>query len=239
MSVAAFVVEGDIAMLRQSFSTEQMRDYVVPGTFLVRDRTFKDLPLLHFAVLYHKMDVAHFLLSSSVNPDLFCNEGMTALHLAVFLQMKDMTELLLFYNACNTVPDKFGHSPLLYAISNCDTEIVHSLLMAGAMDKSDVTALHMAIAMRQPEIVRLLMKYGANPNEKNHVGKTAFELLKLPEDKEFEDIMKNTKPDEPSVLTAPSVLLPDTKTISFGELLGKFPVPPKKQERPVYSVTKL
>lgn len=239
MQVEDLVREGDIAGLRSSFSALQMSNQVIPGTYMVRDRTFKNLPLLHFAVLYHKLDVVHFLLTSYVMPDMFCSEGMTPLHLAAFLQMKDIAELLLMHGANLRLCDKYGHSPLLYAISNRDTEMVRSLLMSGAMDETDMTPLHLALATGQLEIVKLLMQYGANPHAKNRVGKTAFELLKMPEGKEFEEVLRRTRIHAPLDLEArvPAVSEPVVTTLKG--LMTALAPEREVKDRLLYKVTKL
>lgn len=220
-SLGAPVKQGDLAALRRVFHRDH--DDVVPGTFMAKNRTFVNLPLLHYCVLQNNIEIAQFLLENHVDPNNVCREGLTALHIAALLGLRDMVDLLVFYRASVTVRDSLGRSPLCYAIENHDTQTAESLLLAGATEE-DPSALHLAIATGQLEMVTLLMKYGANPDAKGRSGKTAYELLKLPQQKDFEDALKNTKPDAKVDPKAPvEIVSPDVSSLS--DLIDKLPGP--------------
>ena len=226
----ALVKQGELVSLRQVFSLESMRDVVVPGSFLAKNRTFVNLPLLHYCVLHDKAEIAHFLLERHVDPNKVCREGLTPLHLAVFVGNRDMVDTLLFYRASATVHDTFGRSTLWYAVENRDVEIGECLLLAGALEE-DPAVLHLAIATGQLEFVRLLVRYGANPEAKSRSGKTAFEVLKLPQQKDFEDVLRNTKPDRKAPV---EIQCPAVKSLS--DLIEKLPEASQREGRPTCPV---
>lgn len=89
-----------------------------------------------------------------------------------------------------------NQTPLLTAVTNGDIEIVKSLLRAGAKT-DDPQVLHISILQNNLKIVELLLKYGADPAKKNSLQKNAFDILVLPEQKEIENALKNTKPLPP------------------------------------------
>ena len=233
LNVASFVIEGNLESLNRLFYSTPMKDLVVPGPFMARHRTFTALPLLHLAVLHQQYAVAHFLLEQHVDQKQCCGEGMTALHIAVFLQLRDMVQLLLFYRANVNVCDKFGRSPLLYAIENRDLEIGECLLACGPLDDG-AEALHLAIFTEQLEFVKLLLRHGIKPEEKSRSGKNAFEILKLPRQKEFEDALRNTKCESSA---SSEIVSPEVK--SLAELIERIPSSMQNGERPKYPVTRV
>jgi ankyrin repeat protein len=74
--------------------------------------------------------------------------------------------------------DRRGATPLLGRIANGNVEEAANLIAAGAdvhaRDNDGLTALHLAI--RRPEMVRLLLERGVNVNARNNRGETSLHL---------------------------------------------------------------
>jgi hypothetical protein len=130
-------------------------------------------------------------------------------------------------------------TPLLIAIQNTDTEIVHCLLRAGASVRDSPVALNAAIAVGQIDIVVLLMKYGANPALKNGAGRTSFELLQRPEQNDIEEVMRNTKEIEIPTFQKARLAFLGQPAATLGDLLDRLPPGPPRRTVAPYSVTRL
>lgn len=91
--------------------------------------SYKDTPLLH-AVEFKKSRLARVLLEhgASMKPTYTgANSGMTAMHMAIHDNDKEMVKVLLEFNAPLDVPDREGATPLLLAEQLDRTEIAAML----------------------------------------------------------------------------------------------------------------
>jgi ankyrin repeat protein len=198
----------------------------VPAAFCVKGKTFS------------RHEAAHYFLSTSFFDLNSLHPGdWTPLHLATFLGLVDFVEMLLFFKAKVDVPDRLGVTPIHLAIQAGDIEIVQCLLRAGSNVKSSPIALNLAVGYGNIEIVTLLLKYGANPELKNRAGKTSFDLLQRPEQKDIEEIMRTIKEVERPRVKAPAQIAPGVKT--FGDLFDRMPRPPPERVGPTYTVTRI
>lgn len=78
-------------------------------------------------------------------------------------------------------PNHLGHSPLHLAVMNRNLAAVDELLIAGAQvnarDKQQRVPLHYAMA-GEPEVIRRLMRAGADPKAEDIAGKTPALMAK-------------------------------------------------------------
>lgn len=86
-----------------------------------------------------------------------------------------VTALLMRHRPSADDPDPLGFTPLMYAVLNERTETVKLLLSSGVdvnyRSKEGFTALHFAAANNAgPDIIRLLLKAGADPRIKTAFG---------------------------------------------------------------------
>lgn len=102
----------------------------------------------------------------------------TCLHYAAYKGNLQMVEFLLRHGAAVDVLDKRGQTPLFDSIfvprnnkpSTWDSKVVNVLLANGASkivnapDKNGATPLYWACRLHEPDIVKLLLDYGADPN---------------------------------------------------------------------------
>ncbi|KAK1795106.1 hypothetical protein P4O66_010278 [Electrophorus voltai] len=130
-------------------------------------------------------------------------EGLTPLHLAVQDRNKKLAKMLLDNGAdINAVDIKSGRSPLVHAVEiNC-MDMVKFLIEIGmslslplsqngcnvnSQSYSGNTALHMACGRGEVEVVRVLLKNGADSSLKNYHNDTAVMVAK---NKKVSDVLR-------------------------------------------------
>lgn len=99
--------------------------------------------------------------------------GETALSIAIQRRDETWTLFLLGKGGDPSIADKNGMTPLMHATLLGFTEGAQALLTNGAdVDQSNrrgETALILAVQAKNANIVRLLKRYGANPDKTDHV----------------------------------------------------------------------
>jgi hypothetical protein len=126
---------------------------------------------------------------------------------------------------------------LTLSIQSGQTEVVQVFLRQGWDVSQECHFLNTAIVRGYLDIVQLLMQYGANPDLQNRWGKTSWDVIRKPEQNDFEEVMKNTKPIEKRKEGTFRKLIPAPTTLS--ELLDRLPPPPVKKPQPTFKVMKL
>ncbi|XP_050988128.1 B-cell lymphoma 3 protein homolog isoform X1 [Labeo rohita] len=119
-------------------------------------------------------------------------EGLTPLHLAVQNGDKKLARILLKSGAeINAGDNKSGRSPLVHAVENNFTDMVIFLIESGcdvnAQSYSGNTALHSACGRGHIEIVRVLLKNGADSSVKNNHNDTA---IMVANNKKVSDVLR-------------------------------------------------
>lgn len=119
------------------------------------------------------------LLDKGVSPDLLDEEGRTALMYASFNGHITAMEKLIAKNADINLQDKLGRTALMMAASGPFPSAVELLLNNKAdpdiTDKTDhFSAIMYAAAEGQTDVVRVLLKFKANPNLIDKDGDTAL-----------------------------------------------------------------
>jgi hypothetical protein len=134
--------------------------------------------LLHHAVLNNHYDVAKFLLEKGANPDISNHAGWKPLSLAAENPLLfSISELLLDFGAnVDSINLRFRLSALhLCAVANF-TQLARILLENGAQidlaDTDNETPLFKAVHERSPDMVKLLLEYGAATNVRSAEGVT-------------------------------------------------------------------
>lgn len=124
----------------------------VPGTNVVNAQQAGDgRTAMHMVVERRDVDWIKFLLAKKANPNIGDKNGDTPLMLATQLGYLDGMDTLLTYGGRVDEPNRAGETPLIRAVQ-----------------------------LRDPEAVRLLMKYKANPDIADHVsGRSALDYATL------------------------------------------------------------
>jgi ankyrin repeat protein len=173
----------------RDFYSEEINHYLIAG----------DTPL-HAAAAGYRQDIARVLIKNGANVTAENRRGALPLHYAadggpVFRgwnpqAQAEMIAFLLKNGANPNALDKSGVAPLHRAVRQRCPKAVDSLLSNGAAvrlkNKSGSTPLHLAVQntgrggtgspeskICQREIIELLLKAGANPQDRDARGRTA------------------------------------------------------------------
>jgi ankyrin repeat protein len=130
----------------------------------------------------HGVGIARLLLEHGVDVNAQTKNLFTPLHWAAFKGRLEIAQLLLDHGA-NAKAESRVHETALHIVSRGEfdtqeqgVEIARLLMKFGvdihAQDKDKDTALHSAAFSGRPEITRLLLDHGANPNVENDQGST-------------------------------------------------------------------
>lgn len=126
------------------------------------------------------IDLVREALASGVAVDIADPvQGYTALLMAAYNGHRDVVALLLDHQAEVDVRDKAGKTPLMHACSGPFTDAAGLLIQAGAnvnaMEWTEgFTPLMTAAALGQPDVVKLLLKNGADRGMMDRDGDTAL-----------------------------------------------------------------
>jgi ankyrin repeat protein len=125
---------------------------------------------LFVAVARNNIPIAEALLAAGASTETRLETGLTALHLAVMRKNYEMSRFLLSRGSnleTRTKNADKGHTPLFTAAANADLACVQLLVEYGAtLDTTNEykqTALHAATNAHAIDIVRYLLRNGANP----------------------------------------------------------------------------
>lgn len=141
--------------------------------------------VLHKAVIHKHREIVTLLLARGADVNATDHGGRTALQLAASFDHREMAELLLAHGADANAKNKFGETVLYDAIQGIaiyggSVKIVELLLNHGVdvnglvHDDKKLTPLLWAVQCREKEIVKLLLKRGADRNAVDSNGMTAF-----------------------------------------------------------------
>ncbi len=104
-----------------------------------------------------------------------------AFHNSILRERKDIFELLIQSGVDVNAKDKWGYTPLCYAVDKDDSDFVNLLIARGAdvnaKHPGGETSLHYAATAGRTEAVKLLLEAGANINTKSDRGQTALHAI--------------------------------------------------------------
>ncbi|XP_048775447.2 ankyrin repeat domain-containing protein 35-like [Ostrea edulis] len=121
-------------------------------------------------------------LKSGKNPNIRTKHGNSLLHLAVEAGDTDIVEMLLCDDRCliDTIND-LGQTPLMYAITLNDLDLVKRLIKTGAdvevRDRTGKTSLLIALQDCNYDIADYLIKNGSDVNVTDALGHSAMFIL--------------------------------------------------------------
>ena len=158
-------------------SLELLRGYGAdPGVLDNEGRT-----ALHLAATSSHTHVVHSLLQAGADSSIADKTGNTALHLAAMKGQVDIvTDILRSPAAADLLNAKGGmwdRTPLAYAVEKTHSDTVRVLLQAGAdpgiTSENGNTAIHLAAAIGQVDIMKDILRLHSNANLLNAKGGTS------------------------------------------------------------------
>eukprot|EP00736_Rhodelphis_marinus_P004485 Rmarinus@m.11068 len=141
-------------------------------------------PLMYAIQYGPHLDVIETLLSHKADPSIESKDGVTAVHVAISLGLKQTLQKLLQSGADGSISDRHGRTPLHYAVSMSkgDSEILSWLLSgklgqvdANAVDESGRTPLMYAAGQGDITAVNALLRAGARADLEDKQGLTVIQ----------------------------------------------------------------
>ena len=136
-------------------------------------------PLQETAVISNSIEMAKLLIAKGgdINSVIY-----PALNSAIYEKRKDLSELLIQRGADVNTIDKWGHTPLYFALVRYDDLDIMNILIANGAEvdikhPGGETVLMSAATAGRTEAVNLLLEAGANVNAKNDRGQTALHRM--------------------------------------------------------------
>ncbi|RKZ06767.1 hypothetical protein DRQ25_13150 [Candidatus Fermentibacteria bacterium] len=138
---------------------------------------------IFFAAALGRTDIVELLISAGADVNAVSDMGMTAIELVGFSQ--NTLDVLLAAGArtaSGEIPSgpEFAVPPLLMAIFAIQIDEIRMLIESGEdlewRNEHGETYLFFAVAMGNPEIVQLLLQYGAEVNAVSNNGQTPYDL---------------------------------------------------------------
>ena len=164
-----------------------------------------DLDLFEAACLGESQRVDELLEQDPKSIDRFAPDGFSAIGFAAFFGHADLLTLLLRRGADFETPARNTMSarPLHSAVAHSDqaraVAMAETLLAAGVdpnvQQEGGMTPLHEAVYNENPELVGLLLRFGANPHVSNDEGDSPLQLAQAKGDEALSARLTQTLPD--------------------------------------------
>lgn len=140
-----------------------------------------------YAVLSGKTEPVSLLLEHHAHVDAVAKNGWTPLMIAAVKGYVEIARLLLKHGAEPNRADVYSWTPLMRAVYEQRPRMVRLLVDNDRTDvnragENGVTALHLAVARSDADIVRLLLSRDADPTIVDNSGRTALDFAKQNED---------------------------------------------------------
>jgi ankyrin repeat protein len=147
---------------------------------------------LHWAVIKNRLDLISPLmfLGNDINVKTHNDDSLV---LAIRYNRPEIAEILIRSGA-NITPERIGsESHLRKAAMNGRTEIVEMLCMEGACAETKElnAALYLAATLNHKEVVKTLIKFGADVNDKPVIGQSLLSIIQGTPHTEIVEILKN------------------------------------------------
>lgn len=163
-------------------SEETMGKLIDAGADVNNRDAWQRTPVIS-AIMEHNTALVHALLQKGADPNAKDDQGYSPLQVALTYRKLELIDILLAKGADANITDRWtGQSALALACAlGLDSE-VGKLVEAGgdpnAKDAQGKTPLHVAVqnSYSSSEAVRLLLKKGADPLQKDNEGHSAYDL---------------------------------------------------------------
>lgn len=158
---------------------------------------------LAYAAAYGNLDIVKLLLADGADINGQVAYGDVPLIKAAEHDNGDIIQYLIRKGADVNKPNAFGISPFIGFCAGEDTELVRLALKHGGkineayaqytkqnQGKENYTALQIAVARGQADVVRILLDHGGDPTIKTSAGQTCLQLAREAENEQMEAMLK-------------------------------------------------
>jgi ankyrin repeat protein len=136
----------------------------------IRSGSCKETPI-HWSAKLGRLECLKRLIKygGSLTAKDGSEEGNSAMHLAVIHGQEEITRWLIGNGVCVNSTNKKGITPLVYATWYGYTKLVQTLVEKGANVNcqtscfNNATPLHLAVRRGKKDVIRTLLKFGADP----------------------------------------------------------------------------
>jgi len=144
------------------------------------NQVIEGIPVLAYAARMDDPRFVKMLLEHGAKVDVRNEDGDTAIMGAVYAGQTKTVQLLVEYGANVSETDKDGVNAFMYAAKGGNIDTMGYLLNKGASldnrDHEGRTALHWSLTDGDfPEVVKLLVSKGLDPNDKTKAGLSALD----------------------------------------------------------------
>lgn len=150
--------------------TEVLRRLLDSGASAERPGSYDGRTPLHLAAMYNQTNTARLLIRRGANVNAFDRSGFTPLHLAALRGAAEVAEILIKHKAD---PNQLMSEP-----AEETTPEMPMMGGANAAKLAQESPLHLAAAMGQTNMIRLLLASGASVNAVDGMGRTPLDLAK-------------------------------------------------------------
>lgn len=163
--------------------------FLVVETFAATSESYLDNYMM-MAVKKGDIATIKLLKEKGANLNIKDKKGNSLLMLSIYLGYDNIFEYLIKNGANYLLTDNSGRSPLILSIYLDREKMIDYMLDSGLLEGLNIkdingkTALMIAVAKGDEKLVGKLLKLGANPNEKDKLGRTPLAEamdLNLPE----------------------------------------------------------
>lgn len=178
----------DMTPLRAAVGAHQGWNVIhalVAGGASVNFKSSKGESLLMIAVISGSSETTEALIREHADPNVACDDGMTAMHLCILLNPEvSIASALIKAGADVNARDGSGMTVLMTASGKPHAAAIVQLLIAAGADpniadaKNRFTALHFAAIHGAPESIADLIQAGADTNARDRFGNTPLDMAR-------------------------------------------------------------
>lgn len=156
----------------------------------INSRDYLGMTPLHWAARSGALEIVKSLLANEASPRDRDTMGMTPLHWAARGGRAEVIRALMGHRAKSRGAgvgdrDLFGQTPLHWAVTDNHLPAIEAVLqveeiarraLLSSTDRNGWTPLHVGAFVGRPDVVRLLIRYGADPAIKDLAGKSPSQI---------------------------------------------------------------
>lgn len=141
----------------------------------------------HETVVKGQIPALGLLFAYGADINAVNNKDDTLLHSAILKKNKDMINFLMEKSANPNIQDKWGNTSLHSAVYSEDIDILNAVLSSeivelDMLNNMRLTALHIAVDLKNKDIALALIKKGADPNIEDEWSNTSLHTVVYSED---------------------------------------------------------